>query len=77
MDEIKKETRILADPEPLVAVESLGDSSVNVLVRYWTANADFFPTKLDMTKKLKERFDTEHISIPFPQRDVHLYQTIK
>lgn len=76
-DEIKKDARILKDPEPLVAVESLGDSSVNVLVRYWTSNADFFQTKLDMIKKLKERFDEERISIPFPQRDIHLYHTNK
>ncbi|TNE74316.1 mechanosensitive ion channel [bacterium] len=75
LDEVKKDARILSDPEPMVAVESLGDSSVNVMVRYWTATPDFFQTKLDMTKRLKERFDAEKISIPFPQRDVHVFQS--
>lgn len=74
-DELKGESRILSEPEPMIAVESLGDSSVNILIRYWTNTPDAFPTKLDLTKKLKERFDADHISIPFPQRDVHLFQT--
>jgi small conductance mechanosensitive channel len=73
-DELQKEERVLKDQDILVAVDSLGDSSVNILVRYWTLTPNAVPTKLDMTKKLKERFDAENISIPFPQRDVHLFQ---
>ncbi len=68
------EERALEDPAPLVAVESLGDSSVNLLLRYWTGAGDFFATKLDMTRAVKERFDAEGISIPFPQRDLHVVE---
>ncbi len=68
------EERALEDPAPLVAVESLGDSSVNLLLRYWTAPGDFFATKLDMTRAVKARFDAEGISIPFPQRDLHVVE---
>jgi small conductance mechanosensitive channel len=73
-DELTKENRILTEPEHFIAVESLGDSSVNILVRFWTSTSDAYPTKLDMTKKLKERFDADKITIPFPQRDIHLFQ---
>lgn len=68
----KGDSRVLADPEPMAAVDSLGDSSVNLLLRYWTAAGDFYATKLDLTRALKERFDAEGISIPFPQRDLHV-----
>lgn len=74
-DELNNDVRILKEPAHLIAVESLGDSSVNILIRYWTASPDFFQTKLDFTKKIKERFDAEKISIPFPQRDVHLFKS--
>jgi small conductance mechanosensitive channel len=68
-----KEQRILADPAPLVAVDNLGDSSVDLIVRPWVKKADWFMTKLDLTKALKLAFDKEGISIPFPQRDVHFF----
>jgi len=76
-DELVKESKILTEPDYLIAVDSLGDSSVNILIRYWTKTGDVFPLKFEMTKKIKERFDQESISIPFPQRDVHLFQTDK
>lgn len=66
--------RVLNDPEPFVAVGNLGESSVDFLVRPWTRSADFWQFKCDFTKAVKERFDAEGISIPFPQRDVHLFQ---
>jgi len=66
------EPRVLAEPEPVIAVEGLGDSSVDLLCRFWTAPADLFPTRWAVTQAVKERFDAEGISIPFPQRDVHL-----
>lgn len=66
------DARVLRDPAPLVAVNALGENSVNLLLRYWTAAADFYATSLDMTRAVKERFDANHISIPFPQRDLHL-----
>jgi len=76
-DELAKESKILTEPEHLIAVDSLGDSSVNILIRYWTKTSDVFPLKFEMTKRIKERFDQESISIPFPQRDVHLIQPNK
>ena len=68
---VAAEPRILTEPEPLLKVTSLGDSSVDLLVRVWTLPADFLATQMDLTKTIKQRFDAEGISIPFPQRDVH------
>jgi small conductance mechanosensitive channel len=69
---VAAEPRVLADPEPLVKVNGLGDSSVDLLVRVWTLPADFLATQMDLTKAVKQRLDAEGITIPFPQRDVHL-----
>ena len=66
------EARVLSDPAPLIKVESLGDSSVNILFRVWTARADWWDTKLDLLRQCKEALDQGGINIPFPQRDVHL-----
>ena len=57
-----------------VAVYKLGDSSVDFVVRPWAKTADYWNVYFDLTKAIKERFDREGISIPFPQTDVHLYQ---
>lgn len=70
---INEDGRILEDPEPLVAIAELADSSVNIYARPWVKREDFFTVKLDLTRRIKERFDAEGISIPFPQRDVHMY----
>lgn len=64
--------RILDDPAPNAFVKELGDSAVVVAVRYWTKTTDWFSTKLDFTKAAKLAFDKEGISIPFPQRDLHI-----
>ncbi|MFO8150114.1 MAG: mechanosensitive ion channel [Trueperaceae bacterium] len=69
---VAAEPRVLTDPEPLIKVTALGDSSVDLLVRVWTLPADFLATQMDLTKTIKQRFDREDINIPFPQRDVHL-----
>lgn len=74
---IEADSRTLSDPAPMFAVSDLGDSSVNLMIRFWTKSGDFFNAKLDLTKELKQRFDKEGINIPFPQRDVHLYQVSK
>jgi small conductance mechanosensitive channel len=66
--------RVLEDPSPFVGVSNLGDSSVDFTLRPWTMSADFWQFKCDFTKAVKERFDAEGINIPFPQRDVHLFQ---
>jgi len=66
------EPRILDDPAPLIKVDQLGDSSVNILFRVWTSRADWWDTKLDLVQRCKEALEAGGISIPFPQRDVHL-----
>ena len=68
------EDRMLGDPEPQIVVGELGDSSVNLYVRIWLKAADYWPAKFDLTKAFKEALDAAGISIPFPQRDVHLFE---
>jgi small conductance mechanosensitive channel len=65
--------RVLKDPEPLIHLHELGDSSVNFIVRPWVNTEDYWDTYWAITRAVKMRFDAEGISIPFPQRDVHLY----
>ncbi len=71
---IENEKRILTDPEPQILVKELADSSVNFAVRAYIATGDFWNVYFEMTEKVKERFDQEGINIPFPQRDVHMFQ---
>ena len=52
----------------------MGDSSVNFVVRAWVESTDYWGVYFDINEKIKKRFDAEGISIPFPQRDVHVYQ---
>ncbi len=65
--------KVLKDPEPNVKLHTLGDSSVNFIVRPWTETDDYWDVYWDIMREVKVRFDREGISIPFPQRDVHLY----
>ena len=74
MDVLKQNQKVLKDPTPNVAVANLGDSSVDILVRPWVNTSDYWAVKWDLTKKIKEAFDKNKISIPFPQRDVHLFE---
>ena len=67
----EKDPRVLADPAPMTYVGELGDNAVAVTLRYWTATADWWQTRLDMTKAAKLAFDEKGLSIPFPQRDLH------
>lgn len=67
----EKDERILNDPEPVVFVANLGDSSVDLSLRFWAKNEDFWAAHFDMLENLKGRFDEEGIEIPFPQRVVH------
>jgi small conductance mechanosensitive channel len=66
--------KVLKDPAPNVAVSELGDSSVNFVVRPWVQGEDYWTVWFDVTQSIKERFDAQGVSIPFPQRDVHFYQ---
>lgn len=70
---LSEEERILSEPAPVIAVSELADSSVNLVVRPWVNTADYWPVKFDLTEKIKMTFDKEDISIPFPQRDLHLF----
>lgn len=70
---LDEDERILKEPEPLIAIGNLGDSSVDIRVRPWTATSNVWPLRYDITKKVKETFDEHDISIPFPQRDVHMF----
>lgn len=73
-DVLEADDRVLAEPEPLIAVSNLGDSSVAIRVRPWTATPEAWPLRYALTKRIKERFDEEDIAFPFPQRDVHLFR---
>ncbi|MDH4071294.1 MAG: mechanosensitive ion channel [Ignavibacteria bacterium] len=68
------ESRILKDPAPTIGVVELGESSVNIAARPWVSTADYWPVYFDITEKIKDSFDAAGISIPFPQRDIHLFQ---
>lgn len=66
--------RILDDPKPVIAVVALADSSVNFVCRPWVKSSDYWPVHFSVTEAVKKAFDANGISIPFPQRDVHLHQ---
>tara|TARA_Y100000310_G_C20701635_1_gene830537 strand:+ start:8501 stop:9352 length:852 start_codon:yes stop_codon:yes gene_type:complete len=68
---IKKEERILEDPEPQIIVKELADSSVNLAIRVFVKKEDYWGTKFEMNKSVKENFDKNKIVIPYPQREVH------
>lgn len=86
-DDIRKAEKVLAeileahpavmkdkDHEYMIKVHALGESSVDFAVRPWVRNEDYWDVYWDVTREVKLRFDEENISIPFPQRDVHIYQ---
>ena len=63
---------MLREPEPVIRLHELGDSSVNFICRPWARPEDYWTVYWDVTRAVKQRFDGEGISIPFPQMDVHL-----
>ncbi len=71
---LSADERVLKDPVVTIAVANLGDSSVEFVVRPWVNSGDYWAVKSDFIKAVKEKFDAEGISIPYPQRDVHLFQ---
>ena len=70
---LKDHDKVLDDPEPAVKLHELGDSSVDFVVRPWVKVDDYWDVYWDVTRAVKMRFDEEGVSIPFPQRDVHIY----
>jgi small conductance mechanosensitive channel len=73
-DVLSKDERVLKDPAPTIGLLELGDSSVNFAVRPWVKTADYWNVYFSINEAMKKRFDEEGVSIPFPQRDVHMYQ---
>ncbi|RMG98919.1 MAG: mechanosensitive ion channel family protein, partial [Candidatus Dadabacteria bacterium] len=70
---VQDHPKVLPDPAPVIEVAELGDSSVNFVVRPWVKTPDYWEVYFDLNRTIKETFDREGVSIPFPQRDVHLY----
>lgn len=66
LEQVAADTRVMQDPEPWVRVTNLGDSSVDLTLRVWCAAADYWDIKFDLTKGIKEAFDSSGISIPYP-----------
>jgi len=70
---LDSDSRILKDPVPTIAVSELGDSSVNLVVRPWVKTSEYWDVYFSLTETIKTTFDEKGISIPFPQRDVHIF----
>ena len=73
-DVLSQDNRILKDPAPTIGLLELADSSVNFAVRPWTRTSDYWDVYFSTHEALKKRLDAEGIGIPFPQRDVHIFQ---
>tara|TARA_Y100000310_G_scaffold345527_1_gene466026 strand:+ start:22659 stop:23498 length:840 start_codon:yes stop_codon:yes gene_type:complete len=74
---LKKDKRVLKDPEPQVVTKSLGDSSVNIGVRPACKKEDYWGLYFDLVKTIKQEFDKNKIEIPFPQRDIWIKEMKK
>jgi len=72
-DILTSHDKVLEDPEPVVRLHTLGESSVDFIARPWVKRDDYWDVYWDITREVKMRFDAEGISIPFPQRDVHVH----
>ena len=75
LDLAAADERVLKDPAAVVYMTSLGDNSVNLSLRMWTKSADFWGVFFTVQEQMKEAFDREGISFPFPQRTIHINQT--
>jgi small conductance mechanosensitive channel len=74
-DVVTAHPMVLSDPQPVIRVNELADSSVNFIVRPWARSADYWTVVWDLTRSVKEAFDEKGISIPFPQTDMHVRVT--
>jgi len=74
---VNSDERVLKDPAPVVYVEGLGDNSVDLSLRFWANQADYWGLHFDTIEKLKTELEDAGVSFPFPQRDVHLYNMNK
>jgi small conductance mechanosensitive channel len=73
LDVLSKDSRVLTDPAPVVAVAELADSSVNLVVRPWVNTADYWAARWDIIEAIKNSLDDAGISIPYPQQDVYMH----
>ena len=64
---------VMAEPEPMIVLAELGDSSVNLSLRYWALNDDFWNLRWTILEEGKSRLEAAGISIPYPQRDIHIH----
>lgn len=71
---LDNEPRILPEPEPTIGLMEMGDSSINFAFRPWVKVEDYWDLFFELQEKIKTRFDEEGVTIPFPQRDVHLFK---
>ena len=71
---LKSDKRVLSDPEPQVGVKEMADSAVILVIRPWVKTEEYWDFFFDFQKAIKQKYDKEGISIPFPQTDVHLFQ---
>ena len=70
-DVVAADQRVRSEPEPVIVVGELGESSVDLFVRPWVASADYWAVRFDLLEKIKQEFDDHGITIPYPQRVVH------
>lgn len=71
---LEADDRVLTDPAPLVAVSNLGDSSVDLVVRPWCEAQNYWGLRFDLTRRFKEELEAAGCSLPYPQREVHVYE---
>jgi small-conductance mechanosensitive channel len=74
MELLKADKRVLSNPEPQVGVKEMADSAVILVIRPWVKTDDYWDFFFDFQKAIKQKYDKTGISIPFPQRDIHLFQ---
>ncbi len=74
---LSKDSRILKEPAPVIAVSELADSSVNFAVRPWVKSSDYWNVYFDLLEKIKLTFDEKGIGIPYPQMDIHVKNCLK
>jgi small conductance mechanosensitive channel len=74
---IAEEKRFLPDPAPQIVVQSLGDSSVNIMLRAWTHTDAYWAVYWDLMRGLKDRVEAAGLTIPFPQQDIHIVAETK
>jgi len=71
---VSNKSKILKEPEAMILVKELADSSVNFQLRAWVKGTDYWDVHFDVIESVKKKFDDQGISIPFPQNDVHIYE---